>query len=162
MAIYESGWEKLVASKDKSFRQSISLQFNKVYTNNTNTNKLSSKKTTKENKVDVSRITPLVLPRPNRSILAKLKFYKKNLSQDPKSKPKGKSYIQASKGNVDKIIKIKKLFPKLSFNKVLEVQEAINESGSKDKPKFNMTTKSLSQKQIIIPMGTNNTERIIT
>jgi len=115
-----------------------------MYANNTNTNKLSSKKTTKENKVDVSRIPPLVLPRPSRSILARLKFYKKNLSQGPKSKPKGKSYIQASKDNVNKIIKIKKLFPKLSFNKVLEVQEAINKSGSKDKPKFNMTTKSPS------------------
>ena len=125
-----------------------------MYTNNTNTNKLSSKK------VDVLRIPPLILPKPSKSILAKLKFYK-NLLQDSKSKPKDKSYTQASKGNVDKIIKIKKVFPKLSSNKVLEVQEVINKSSFEGKLKFNITTKSLLYKQIIILMGTNNTERII-
>ena len=101
---------------------------------------MSSKKTMKKNKVDVLRI-PLILPKPSKSILAKLKFYK-NLLQDSKSKPKDKSYTQASKGNVDKIIKIKKVFPKLSSNKVLEVQEVINKSSFKGKLKFNITTKS--------------------
>jgi len=114
----------------------------------------------KENKVDVSRIPSLILSKSGRSILAKLKFYK-NLSHDSKSKPKDKSYTQVSKGNIDKIIKIKKVFPKLSSNKVLEVQEVINKLDSKGKLKFNITTKSPSQKQKIIPIGTNNTERII-
>ena len=84
IAIYESDWNKLVAGKNKSFRQSISFQFNKMYANNANTNKLSSKK------VDVLRIPPLILPKPSKSILAKLKFYK-NLLQNSKSKPKDKS-----------------------------------------------------------------------
>ena len=43
----------------------------------------------------------------------------------------------------------------------MEVQEVTNKLGSKDKPKFNMTTKSPSWKQIIIPISTNNTKRII-
>jgi len=94
-AIYESGWDKLAVSKDKSFRQTVSLQFNKIYTNNANTNKLSSKR--KEKKANISRIPFLILSMPSRSVLAKSKFYKKNLSQDLKSKFKGKSYTKASK-----------------------------------------------------------------
>jgi len=93
-------------------------------TNNVNTNKLSSRKIIKEKKVFISRISPLILSRPSRSILAKLKFYKQNLLQNSKYKPQSKSYVQASK--------------------VLEVQEVTNKLGSKDKPRFNMTTKSPS------------------
>ena len=37
----------------------------------------------------------------------------------------------------------------------------MNNSNQKDKPKLNIMTESLSRKQIIIPMGTNNAERVI-
>jgi len=37
----------------------------------------------------------------------------------------------------------------------------MNNSTQKDKPKINIITKSSSRKQIIISIGTNNSERII-
>jgi len=42
-----------------------------MYTNNTNTNKLSSK--TKEKKADILRVPSPIPPRPSRSVLAKSK-----------------------------------------------------------------------------------------
>ena len=92
IAIYKSGQDKLAASKNKTFRQSVSSQFNKVYINNVNTNKLSFRKIIKEKKVFIPRISSLISSRPSRSILAKLKFYKQNLLQNSKSKPQSKSY----------------------------------------------------------------------
>ena len=77
------------------------------------------------------------------------------------SKPNIKLYAQVFKGNISEIIKIKETFPKLSSNKVLEVYKVINKLDIKDKLKFNIITKSSSHKQIIIPMGTNNAERIV-
>jgi len=130
-------------------------------TNNIALNKLSFSKLTKEKKANIFRIPSPIPLRPSKSILAKSKFYNIDLSLLSNSKPYVKSYVQASKRNINDIIKIKKAFLKLSFNKVLEVHNIINKAGNKDKPKFNMITKSLSYKQIIILMGTNNIERII-
>ena len=43
--IYESSWNKLIANEEnKTFRQHISLQFNKTYTNNMTSNKLLKEK----------------------------------------------------------------------------------------------------------------------
>jgi len=123
--------------------------------------KVSSGKLTKEKKVNISRILPLIPSRPSKSILAKSKSYNKNPSLSSKSKPNIKSYVQVSKDNISKIIKIKEVFSKLSPNKVSEVCEVINKLDIKGKLKFNITTKDLSYKQIIILMGVNNTERII-
>ena len=38
----------------------------------------------------------------------------------------------------------------------------MNDIGPKDRSKFNMTTKDLSRKQIIISINTNNSKRVIT
>jgi len=38
----------------------------------------------------------------------------------------------------------------------------MNKSNQKDKPRLNITTKDLSRKQIIIPIGTSNVERVMT
>ena len=79
MAIYESGWDKLVANKDKnSFRQCISVQFNKKPFNNIPIKSLLPNKLVKGKQADIFRIPLSILPRPNKSILAKSKFYKKN------------------------------------------------------------------------------------
>jgi len=103
-------------------------------------------KLTKEKKADISRILPSIPPRLSKSILAKSKFYNKNLLLSLNFKPNIKSYAQVFKGDISKIIKIKEAFSKLSLNKVSEVHGVINKSGIKDKPKFNMTTKGLSYK----------------
>jgi len=50
-------------------------QFNKVCINNIALSKLSSSKSTKGKKADISRIPSPIPPRPSKSILAKYKFY---------------------------------------------------------------------------------------
>lgn len=103
-------------------------------------------KLTKEKKANISRILPPIPPKPSKSILAKSKFYNKNLLLSLNFKPNIKSYAQVFKDDISKIIKIKEAFPKLSPNKVLKVHGVINKSGIKDKPNFNITTKGLSCK----------------
>jgi len=59
------------------------------------------------------------------------------------------------------MVKIKNVFLKLSVNKVSEIHKAINNTSQKDKLRLNMTTKDSSRKYIIIPIGSNNAEKIM-
>jgi len=102
-------------------------------------------KLTEEKKADISRILSPIPLKPSKSILAKSKFYNKNLLLSLSFKPNIKSYAQVFQGDISKIIKIKEVFSRLSPNKVLEVHEVINKSDIKNKPKFNITTKGLLQ-----------------
>jgi len=81
------------------------------------------------------------------------------LNSTPKSK--NQSYTQAFKNNINEIIKIKDAFLKLSPNEISEIHNVMNSSNQREKPKLNMITKSSSRKQIIIPMETNNVERVM-
>ena len=94
--------------------------------------------------------------RPSKSILAMLKFFKKNQTSSIPIKP---TYIQALSNNINDIIKIKESFPKLSTNKVSKIHKVINKTEQKRKYKLNMITKGPSRKQIIIPMSSNNVKR---
>jgi len=85
----------------------------------------------------------------------------KNKDLNSVSPSHNQSYAQASKSNINEIIKIKDVFPKLSLSKVLEIHNVMSNSNQKDKPKLNMITKGLSRKQIIVPMSINNAERVI-
>ena len=75
--------------------------------------------------------------------------------------PKKLFYIQAFKSNVNDIIKIKNIFLKLPANKILEIHKVMNNPSQKAKPKLNMITKNLSRKQVIVPMESNNTKRVM-
>lgn len=70
-------------------------------------------------------------------------------------------YIQVFKNNVKEFLKIKNAFPKLSVEKIPEIYNIINKFSKKDKPSLNITIKGPSKKQVIIPMGINNTKSII-
>jgi len=94
-------------------------------------------------------------------MLAKSKFFKKNQSSNLALNSNNQSYMQVSKDNIKKIVKIKDTIPKLSFDKVTEIYKVINNSNQKDKPKFNIMTKGLSRKQIIISTSINNV-KIVT
>ena len=63
--------------------------------------------------------------------------------------------------NINTIIKLRNAFLKLSLSKVLEIYNIISNSNQRSKPKVNMTTKRLSRKQIIIPISSNNMDRVI-
>ena len=65
------------------------------------------------------------------------------------------------KGNIKEIFKIRDAFSKLFLDKVSEIHNVINKLLQKSKPKLSMTTEDLFRKQIIIPMETNNVERVI-
>jgi len=61
---------------------------------------------------------------------------------------------------VSEILKIKENFPNLLAKKIENIHKMINDSG-KIKPRINMTTKGLSQKQIIVPMGSENKSKFM-
>jgi len=92
--------------------------------------------------------------------LEKSKFYKAKIFSSSILVQSAQSYIQASKYNIKDIVKIKENFSKLFIKKIEEVHKVLNNI-KKEKPKLNITTKSSSRKQIIIPMSSNNLKRIM-
>jgi len=94
--------------------------------------------------------------------LEKSKFHKdKEKANDSQLGTQGShSYAQASRTNIKDIIKIKDNFPKLSTKKIEEVHKVFNKF-KKNKPRFNIITKELSRKQIIVPMSSNNSEKFM-
>ena len=72
-AIYKFSWDKLIANKNKSFRQYILAQFNKSISNKYTSNNMS-----KDKQVNISRISLPIPPRPSKSVLAKSKFFKES------------------------------------------------------------------------------------
>ena len=110
-------------------------------------------------KANISKISPLIPPRPSKKIQEKLKFYKGKQALDTLFL-NSHLYAQPSKNNINNIVKIKENFPKLSNKKVKEVYKIINNS-KKEKPKLNMMTKGLLRKQVIIPINSIITNRFI-
>ena len=90
----------------------------------------------------------------------KSKFYKDKTNLSFTSTQSSQSYVQASKTNINDIIKIEKNFLNISTKKVKEIYKVLNELKI-DKPKFNMTTKGLSRKQVIVLMSLTNSERFM-
>ena len=76
----------------------------------------------KGKQANISRISLYISFRPSKSVLAKLKFFKKNAIAELVNK----FYAQALKDNIKEIFKIKDIFSKLSFNKVLEIHNVMN------------------------------------
>ena len=143
LAIYKAGWDKIIANANgKSFRQCVSSQFNrnKVMVNKDNNGKLAN----------ISKVPPLIPPRPSASVLAKSKYHNK-----------GKSFTQDTKNSVKDILKIKEAFPKLSLNKIIEIHRVANNKLTLNKRKVIMTTKGPSRKQVIVPMSKENTKMMM-
>lgn len=107
----------------------------------------------KGKQTNVSKIPPPIPPRPSKKFLEKSKFFKKNQTYSMNS--------QSKRSNVNEIIKIKDAFPNLSSNKVSEIHKVINNSFQKVNPKINMIIKGPLRKHIIVPMRSNNTERVM-
>ena len=88
-AVYQFRWKELIANKDnRSFRQCVSLQFNKIPTKN-----ITTSKPAKNKQADISRVHLPIYFRFSKSMLAKSKFYKKNQSSRSASKSKNWPYI---------------------------------------------------------------------
>jgi len=68
----------------------------------------------------------------------------------------------SSTPNVQEILKLKENFPKLSDKKIKEIHRIMNKSNVSSKPRIIMTTKGSSHKQIIIPMGSDNSKKFLS
>jgi len=73
------------------------------------------------------------------------------------NKGKRKSYTQVSQLaiNTREVLKIKETFLNLQVKKIENIQKIINGEG-KPKPKINITIKSSSRKQVIVPINNDN------
>ena len=73
------------------------------------------------------------------------------------------SYAQVSSApKVREILKLKENFPKLSDIKIEQIHNTVTGSNTLVQTRINMTTKGPSCKQIIIPMGSDNTRMFMT
>jgi len=88
----------------------------------------------KEKHANISRVPLPILPRLSKSILAKSKFFIKNSTLDSNQllNSNNKTYIQASKKNMNDIIKTKNTFPKLLAKKIVEIHDMVNNKKKKE------------------------------
>ena len=112
----------------------------------------------------VSSLPPPIPAKLQKEVNELSRYFKKNINT-----PQKKLYVQASSlskqsnststSNITmKTLKLKEIFPNLPNNLV---QKVINSTNNKLKPKINMTTKDLSQKQVIILMNSDLAKRFI-
>jgi len=109
----------------------------------------------------INKISPPILAKLPKEINKISKYFKTNQQSGGKKKT-NKLYAQASTPTnpTREVLKIKETFPNLSTKKIKNIQKVIN-SGGKVKPKLYMTTKKLSQKQIIVPISNDNKSKFI-
>jgi len=150
--VYDSHWNGLQVDDSKiSFRNKVKSKFNpqipKAQANN------KDKEMVKP--TYVSPLFPPILVKTPKEVNEVSKYFKNINSFQKKSYTQVSSKSQSSSlSNVTiNMLKIKKMFPKLQNKKIDQVQKIINEGKSKPKPCINMTTKSPSCKQIIVPMN---------
>jgi len=108
-------------------------------------------------KVKIWTIPP---PLPPHLIKNNKEVKKKDARKDSKL-IKTKLYIQDLFTNVNNILKIKKNFSNLSWNKIEKVNRVIYDQ-KKIKPKINMITKGLLYRQIIISIDSENLAKILS
>ena len=128
------------------------------------TNNNNKKEILKSIPISINRALPLssLLAKSKKEINVISKYFQpkkstvKNNTQDSNVKTR-KSYAQASKTSVNtsKVLKIKETFPSLNAKKIDQINNIVN-GQNKMEPCIKMTTKSLSRKQIIIPMSSDN------
>jgi len=165
-SVYQSSWNSLYTdNKTIILREKISAKFTPKIapSSNMKTNKMVPKPVP----ASIDKVPPpLPLPaKTAKEINTILKYFQNNKPLNDKSKdgPKlSKSYAQVSKPTVStaKVLKIKKMFPALSAEKIDQVNNIVNGS-SKLKLRIQTTTKGLSRKQVIIPMSKENVELFI-
>jgi len=107
--------------------------------------------------VEITKFSPPIPARPSKEVLEKTKFLKGKKDSEKKNKS---LYVQESTPKVSKILKIKEKFPNLSTKKIKNIHKMVNNS-DKSKLRINMTTKGLSRKQVIVPIGNDNKSKFM-
>ena len=146
------------------FRSKVKLKFNLQV----NKPKISAKGKETVKPIFVSTLPPPILAKSQKEVNEISKFFKKtNSSTLTKSCAKASttskkmtSFISLS--NITRnILKIKEMFPNLPNKKIDLIQKVINRSINKPKPRINMTTKSPSRKQVIVPINSELSKKFI-
>jgi len=112
-------------------------------------------------------IPPPILAKTQKEVNELSKYFKKNTNHQQK-----KSYTNATsstkqpspsapKNIIKEMLKIKETFSNLPNKKIEQVHKVINSSNNTAKLRISMTTKGLSQKQVIIPMSYNIAKEFI-
>ena len=109
----------------------------------------------------IEKIPPLLLTKSKNEVNQISKYFKSTSTKSHVQASK-QSYVQALKPNTNtnEIIKIKDIFPALNAQKIDQIQKIIN-GAPKLKPHIQMTTKGPSQKQVIIPMSSDNIKKFM-
>jgi len=152
-SIYKSGWDFLYTNKENnSFRNRISNKFSSKVPK---TNVSSSSNKSKDKAAEIIKLSS------PKEVLEKYKFFgkEKKLMAIIK-KNTYQLYAQAASIKVTNILKLKENYPNLPAEKIENIHRIINDKG-KSKPCINMTTKGLSQKQIIVSISKDNTNKFM-
>ena len=158
-SVYQLGLDSLYADNHlNSLRQKVASKFTPKVKPVINSNNIDKNKTVLASIEKLSHPIPAKSPKK----VKKISKYFKNLKIAPVNKCLTKSYAQASKpvNHTKEIIRIKDTFLSLGASKINQVQKIIK-GREKTKPYIKMTTKSLSRKQVIIPMNSDNIMRFI-
>jgi len=155
--VYNSHWDALYADNNNmTFRNKVKSKFS---------SKARNIQTPLNKGQDVVKPTFVsAIPPP---ILAKSPKEVKEIEKPTMNKLYAQALLSKPKSNAMSsniamnILKIKKAFPNLSNRKIDTIQKIINSSNDKPKPRLNMTTKSPSHKQVIVPMNNDLGKRFI-
>jgi len=158
--IYNSKWDSLSSDKyNNLFRTKVLSKFT------LKSPKINLGPTLGILKSKVAEIIKLPSPIPAcppKKVLEKYKFFdKRNNTMTKAKKNIQQSYAQVANPKVSNILKLKKNYLNLLANKIKNIHRIINNT-DKTKSCIIMTTKGLSQKQIIVPMGQANVNKILT
>jgi len=144
-------------NQDTTFHQCIAAQFSSLrIPKSQNNNSVKNIQVSKLVKVPLLPPPP-VLPRFSKSKLEKSKYYQKKGMNSAQNTNKGekKSYAQASFAKINKVLKTKENFSNLSAKRIEDIHKTVN-GPRKEKSCINITTKSPSKRQFIVPMDNNN------
>ena len=157
-AVYSSRWDLLPCEDRKNFHTLVSKKILNNYAKPGFVNKPEAKKALSPSSDTVTNTNVSATSPPSKMTgPIEKKAMKPTITK--------KSYMQASKANIsmsiEDVIRVKKVFPSLSADKVGKMLKAKNSSGGSKKPKINMITKGQSRREVIIPMTKTNAELIV-
>ena len=153
-AIYEAQWDKLLTYNNISFREHVASQFNKPTKLTCTVNPYAPKNAGAK----ISRIPPPIPPRLSPEALKKAKD--KHQAKKLGGQPVKKSFAQATKGNENNLLKLRKAFPALPARKIIKINN-ISAGKGNPKPKIQSTTKGPSRKNILVPLSATNIVNVI-
>ena len=160
--VYKSKWDKLIVDREKhyTFCKYMISQFT-VHKSVESTKTMAPSTLAVHVSVISITIPSFFTPIP----LVESVTLNKNKTSDTTNKKVPKplnvkeSYAQALK--VNSSVNVKDVFPLLPTNKMAKIVNIVNKKIDIKKPKINMTTKSPSRKQVIIPMTISNAKTIV-